>query len=175
MSIFESDTISIKSKKRASEHIIARYGDFGWTLTDRKEDKLYGDIVHLTFSRPHCIKNKDELQLMQVRLEIAYNAMGRYSCKIPVRSALSGSLLGLLSLGLATGGAFIFLLLEGYLSIILGVLSCVTAIATGIFCVILTRTLRRRDREKYSQLIEEQIQKIDGLCKRARILRGEDE
>ena len=172
---FENDTISIKSKRRAAEHIIERYGDFGWSLTERNDDKLYENIVHLTFTRPHTIENRDELQLLQVRLEIAYNDMGRFSAKIPVRATLAGILLGLLALGLIAGGILLLLLLEGTMSLIFCTLLCVMAAAVAILCVILARTALKRDRVKYSCLIEEQVQKIEELCKRARALRGEYE
>lgn len=175
MNLFENDTILIKSKRQAAEHIIERYGDFGWTLTERKDDKVYENIVHLTFSRPHFLENKDELQLLQVKLEIAYNTMGRLSSKIPVRATLAGIFSGLLALGLAVGGVLLILFLEGLLSTVLGAILCAVAVAVVIFCVILARTFHKRDKEKYSRLIEGQVQKIDELCKRARSLRGEDE
>ena len=173
--IFESDTISIKSKRQASEHIIERYGDFGWSLSERKEDKLYSDIVHLTFTRPHCIKNKDKLQLMQVRLEIAYNTMGRLSCKIPVRSSLFVGLSGLLSAGLVACGVIAFLFLEGLFAVISGAVLCALGLTAGILCMLFTNRIYKKDKEKYSLLIEKQVDKIDGLCRKARILRGEDE
>ena len=175
MNLFENDTISVKSKKSASEHIIGRYGDFGWTLIKREDDKLYENISHLTFTRPHCVKNKDKLQLLQVRLEIAYNDMGRYSHKISVRTALFGSLFGLLSAGLCAGGVLLFLLIEGLLPIIFGALTCALGIAVGIFCAKFCNRVYKRNKDKYSRLIEEQVKKIDGLCSTARILRGEDE
>ncbi len=86
MNIFDSDFISIKGKKQAAEHIIGCYGKFGWKLVEQKDDKIYGDVTHMTFMRPHFIKNKDELQLLQVRLEIAYNNMGKFSAKCKTRA-----------------------------------------------------------------------------------------
>ena len=173
--IFEDDTISVKSKRQAAEHIIERYGHFGWTLTDKTDDKLYENIVHLTFSRPHSIENRDELQLLQVRLEIAYNAMGHLSAKIPARATLLSILFGLLALGYIAVGILMFLLLSGTVSVILGVFLCATASAFAAAGVFVVRRVYKKDSEKYSALIGEQVQKIEELCAAAKSLRGEDE
>ena len=173
--IFENDTLSVKSKKSAAEHIIERYDDFGWTLTKREDDKLYDNITHLTFTRPHLIENRDGLQLLQVRLEIAYNAMGKLSAKIPARASLLGSFFALLALGCIAGGVLLFVLISGTLPIILGSILCAVGITLGIAGGLLTNRIYKKDKEKYTLLIEEQVKKIDGLCVAARSLRGEHE
>ena len=175
MSIFDSDTIFVKGKRQACEHIISGYGDFGWSLTDRKDDKLYEDIVHLTFTRPHFIKNRDRLQLLQVRLEIAYNRMGKFSYKIPVRASLLGTFLVLLALSLVAGGVLLFLLLGGLISQIAGGVLLVSGVLAFVFSIIFPRRLLKRDKEKYSRLIDGEIKNIKGICLSARQLRGEDE
>ena len=173
--IFENDTISVKSKKQAAEHIIERYNHFGWTLIEKKDDRLYENITHLTFTRPHFIENRDYLQLLQVRLEIAYNKMGRLSYCIPVRTALVASLLGLLAAGCIAGGVILLLLLDGLISVISGAVLCATGTVSGAICAVSAPRMYRKDRDKYSLLIDEQVQKIDELCKRATELRGEHE
>ena len=173
--IFEDDKVTIKSKRQAAEHIIGRYGDLGWTLEERADDKIYENIVHLTFTRPHFIENRDELQLLQVRLDIAYNAMGRYSAKIPARASLLGSILGLLAMGFISGGVLVIVLLGGLLTVISGALMCAAGVGSGILSVVLSARIHKKDRAKYSALIEDEVKKIDGLCSTARALRGEHE
>lgn len=175
MNIFEEDTIQIKSKKAAAEHIIKRYGDFGWKLIEDRDDDLYFDVKHLTFTRPHFIGNRDDLQLLQVRLEIAYNNMGKFSHKKNVRASLFGSFFALLSLGLVAGGVCLLLLLKGLLPIIFGSVMCAAGVAAGIFCGLFTDRIYKKDKVKYACLIEKEVQRIEELCKRARALRGVDE
>ena len=175
MSIFEEDTISVKSKKQAAEHIVRRYGDFGWTLTKKEDDRLYEDVTHMTFTRPHFLENRDELQLLQVRLEIAYNNMGKLSSKSGLRTSLFSCLFALLSAALIAGGVALFLLLEGLLPIIFGALLCTVGVAAGVLGGLFSRRVYKKDKVKYGLLIQGQLETIEGLCKRARELRGEDE
>ena len=88
MELFEKDFIKVKSKREAAEHLERCYGDFGWSLTEKKDDKLYYDTVHMAFSRPHGMPYKDELQLLQVRLELAFNKTGKYARKKPLNSLI---------------------------------------------------------------------------------------
>lgn len=175
MNVFEEDTISVKSKKQAAEHIVRRYGDFGWTLTEKEEDSLYEDVTHMTFTRPHFIKNRDELQLLQVRLEIAYNNMGKLSSKSRLRTSLFSSLFALLCAALIAGGIAVILLLDGLLPIISGALLCAAGVAAGVLGGLVSHRVYKKDRQKYGLLIQGQLDTIDELCKKARELRGEDE
>lgn len=174
MNIFENDTISIRSKKQAAEHIERRYGYFGWSLAEKKDDRLYGDITHMTFTRPHFIEHKDELQLLQVRLEIAYNDMGRFSYKRGLRASLFGSFSGLLAAAFVAGGILLFLLLGGVWPQVAGSLACACGVALGIICGIFTPRIYEKDKHKYNLLIEERYKKIEELCNRARALRSEN-
>ena len=60
------DTLNLYVKKIKAEEIKERYKNFGWILFNEQENATYEDILDLTFTRPHKIENKDELQLMQV-------------------------------------------------------------------------------------------------------------
>ena len=175
MNIFEEDTISVKSKKQAAEHIVRRYGDFGWKLTEKNDDRLYEDVTHMTFTRPHFLENRDKLQLLQVRLEIAYNNMGKLSSKSRVRASLFSSLFALLCVSCVAGGLVLILLLDGLLPIIFGSLFCVVGLAVCVLGGIFSHRIYRKDKKKYGLLIQEQLETIDGLCRQARSLRGENE
>ena len=174
MNIFETDTIAIRSKKQAAEHIVERYGNFGWKLTEKKDDRLYEDVTHMTFSRPHFIENRDELQLLQVRLEIAYNDMGKFSYKKGVRASLFGSFFALLALAFAAGGVLLLLFLDGLLPIIYASVLFAACLVTILVTVIFTRRISQKDRLKYGLKIEERLKKIEDICNQARALRGEN-
>ena len=175
MNIFENDTISVRSKKQAAEHIERRYGDFGWTLTGKEDDRLYEDVTHMTFTRPHFIKNRDGLQLLQVRLEIAYNNTGKLSSKSKFRTTLFSCLFALLCAALIAGGVALVLLLEGLLPVIFGSVLCAAGVAAGVIGGLVCHRVYKNDKKKYALLIEEQLKIIEELCRKARELRSENE
>lgn len=174
MDLFEKDFISVKGKKQAAEQIIARYGDFGWELVERYDDKLYCDITHMSFTRPHLIENKDELQLLQVRLEIAFNNTGKYAQKAKSRALIFGNIFGLLAAAFAVCGVVLFLLVEGVLPIVFGSIMCFFGVVIGVAGGIVGYLMYKKDKRKYALLIQEEVKKIDGLCLTARALRGEN-
>ena len=65
--LFSDDKLSVAVKADASDEIKRAYCTFGWKLEDEYDDGNYRDIIHMEFSRPHFIKGKDRLQLLQVR------------------------------------------------------------------------------------------------------------
>lgn len=174
MDLFDNDFITVTGKKQASEHIIKRYGDFGWKLTETKEDKLYGDILHMSFTRPHAIKNKDELQLLQVRLEIAYNNTGKLARKSSHRTLLLATLTVLIVTAFIVGGVFM-ILNGGLLPIIFGSVACALGAVMALAGGISASRILKKDKAKYARLIDREAEKIDELCNRAKALRGEYE
>lgn len=174
MDIFDTDYIKVSGKIQAADHIIERYGDFGWTLTERKDDKLYCDVTHMSFSRPHFIENKDELQLLQVRLEIAYNNTGKYTRKMSSRAVAIGNILGLIAILLTVGGVLL-LLTNGILPLVFGCIQCVLGVAAGVAGALIGYKIYKRDKKKYVPLIKAELENINSLCRRARELRGVNE
>lgn len=175
MNLFEEDTISVQGKKQASEHIIKRYGDFGWQLTEKKDDKLYGDVVHMKFTRPHFIENKDELQLLQVRLEIAYNKTGKLARKSTARTAVLSTVSAILAAAFAAGGIVLILLLGGLIPLICGSVLCAVGAVIAVVGGIFSHRVYKKDKTKFALLIEKEVEKIENLCKCAKELRGEHE
>ena len=64
---FDKMEIAVKTNKE--KRLIKDYALFGFTVVDRYADKIYSDVAHVTFTRPHKIPNKDKLQLMQIYYE----------------------------------------------------------------------------------------------------------
>lgn len=174
MDLFDNDYINLKAKKQAAEHLISCYADFGWSLTEQKDDKFYGDTVHMTFTRPHIIENKDELQLLQVRLEIAYNNTGKLAQKIKLRAALIVTLAVLIVAAFIVVGVFL-ILNGGLLPIIFGSIVCALGAAVATVGGLSANRVHKKDKHKYALLIEKEVKKIEDLCKKAKALRGEHE
>ncbi len=71
------DYITIFIKKSMADEIKQSYAHFEWSVFDEKENDRYEDILDITFSRPHNIKNKDDLQILQMYTEDGFNKLGK--------------------------------------------------------------------------------------------------
>ncbi len=175
MELFEKDFIKVKSKREAAEHLERCYGDFGWSLTEKKDDKLYYDTVHMAFSRPHGMPYKDELQLLQVRLELAFNKTGKYARKKPLNSLICAFFYFVSALLFVCCGALLILFKSDIALIISASLlfaATLFTIASGSF---ISLKIYRSDVKTYDDLIDKTIAEIEVLCKKARRLRGINE
>ena len=84
---YEYDHIALDVKREKAERFRRCCEEFGWEQEERRADRRYADIVHLRFRRPHVVAHKDALQLLQVRMEIAWNTVGRCESALSRRAA----------------------------------------------------------------------------------------
>ena len=104
----EYDKQIIFAKKDKVEEIKGHYSSFGWKVEKVEDNTRYEDIVDITFFRPHKIKSKDELQLLQVHMEERVNEVAKYE-KYKTRKSTV--------LGLSLGGVIVLCLLFTVLNI----------------------------------------------------------
>ncbi len=95
---YDFDKLTIYVKKVKAGEIINNYKCFGWHLTLEEENSKYEDIVNLTFERKHKIKNKDELQLMQIYMEDKLNSLGKLERNKNPKTKTFGLTFGVLGL-----------------------------------------------------------------------------
>lgn len=173
MELFENDYISITGKRAAAEHIEKCYGDFGWSVKEKSDDKLYDDTVHMTFSRPHDIPHKDELQLLQVRLEIAFNKTGKYKERKKFGALISLNFYLIAAIIFACCGVCLIVFDGSLLPLIFGSALFAVAAAALVSGAFVTVSVYKSDKAKYDLLIAEVAEEISGLCKAAKDLRGD--
>lgn len=101
----EFDTLTIFVKKIKAKAIIKDYENFGWSLKYESENNQYEDIVDLTFERKHKIKNKDELQLLQVYMEDKLNELGKLEKNKNPKTTALGLFFGVVGLILLVFGS----------------------------------------------------------------------
>lgn len=126
-------------KKRNFFELRAHYKTLGWEDIEAKEDDAYDDVVHISLRRPHKIAHKDDLQLMQVHLEAAWNTIGKYSRWHCPGAAAFGTVFSVISLALLVLGLLgifgVFSPLPpiyGYFIIILGGAAAITTVVVSI-------------------------------------------
>lgn len=76
--IEEYDHIYVTVRRDKLKELKFAYEEFGWEEVEREEHTVYENLLDMTFRRPHRIADKDELLLLQVHLEEALNAVGKY-------------------------------------------------------------------------------------------------
>ena len=128
---YDSLTIYVKHQKK--DEIIEYYKILGYTLCEVQENKRYEDIVDLTFTRPHKIENKDELQLLQVYMEEKLNEMAKLEKHKNSKTTIFGLCFGSFAI------LFLILGILGVFNIInfLNLPWCIAFICLGCLCLIL--------------------------------------
>ena len=167
------DTLNLYVKKIKAEEIKERYKNFGWILFNEQENATYEDILDLTFTRPHKIENKDELQLMQVYMEERINSIGKIERHKHSKSTSIGLCLGTFTLLLLALG--LWLIITQYTitsSLVFGIISTAFSVffivLEAVFFPKLIKHENKSFKEKYDKLYKE----ADDLCKKAINLRG---
>lgn len=169
------DVIRIKVRKDAAEYLTECYGDFGWSLKSEEPARIGKKTAHLTFSRPHYIADKDDLQLLQVRLEAALNNTGIIAAAKFHRAIFAAISLTLLAALFTAAGCLLLTIYEGLLFTALGIICSVCAVCAAISAVVVTKRVYRRDLDDSKALVAQQSEKIEEIRSRARIIRGAGE
>ena len=176
------DYLDIIVKKVSENEIENAYLSFLWEKTDKKEDKRYIDVVHLSFRRPHKIKNKDRLQLLQVYYEYALNSRAQLSIKKHSKS--KGDIVrtiffsAILLLGV---GVFIYLT-KTFFSLIFSLIFASLVFGFLIFSAGKIRKKHIKENKVYLEKVKEIDDEINGiltevcsLTKKSSFIGGENE
>lgn len=149
------DKITVTTKTACSQKVIDDYQRFGWEWIKKDNDRIFSNIVHLTFKRAHRLKNKDKLQYLQVCYEEKLNAVfdlersrNLFSSVLFIVFALFLSAFLALGVNFITQGKFLF----GWGCVLLGV-------ATVCFIPVLIK-IRVRENRKYQERVNALNQEI---------------
>lgn len=167
------DYLSLTVKKESAEEVVASYGVFCWEEIERRADKQYSDILHITFKRVHKIENKDRLQYLQVEYESHLNKRSAIKIRKHYKSNM------IISTALALLGCFLFgiialvFFIKSTLSIVLG--SVLIAIEAGlsVLLIYIVRKLRRKERVVFDDTTNKLNKDINKILAEAVCLTGE--
>ena len=170
------DILTLYVKKKKLKEIIKHYQVFGWTLIEEEENKRYEDIVDLTFTRPHKIDNKDELQLQQIYMEERLNKIGKLERHKHARTTSFGLCFGLIILATIIFGLFIALKVNSIYSIVSGSMLAIAGLMAILLEVRLLKRMYVRENVMFEVSCNELEMQIDVITKRVQMLiGGEDE
>ena len=167
------DYLEIIVKRDSADEIVRWYSRLLWSEYQRKEDKLYNDIIHVSFLRPHKIPNKDRLQLLQVYYE---NILNEKAYKLKDKNAKSEALIVttvvLAILSVLCSGALIFIVKNLFVYLGAGLLfglSCV-----GVACSFNgIKKLRKKENLEFETKNENYTNQIDRIMDEISTLTGD--
>lgn len=166
------DRLRVAVKKDKREEVVSRYRMFAWEQTDSREDGQYDDIEHLAFRRRHALPHKDRLQLLQVHMESALNALGKLERNRHARSLIFGLVSGLLGVVLIAAGIALILWRQTVTVVVSGAAAMtagavlLTVFGTGI------KKVRAKEEAIYRASAERQTRALQAYCREAQALTG---
>ena len=170
----EFDSLTLYVKTTLTEKIIEYYKLLGWNLVEKHENVYYEDINNLTFSRPHKIENKDELQLMQVYLEDRLNNLSKIERFKHAKSTSFGLIFGIIGVAFSVLGILNIVSVLTFLSL---ATSIVFTSVGGIFlilCPIFIPSIVKKERLKFEIEFTKLNSEIEEICQKASLLTGGD-
>lgn len=166
------DTLEITVRTDKEWDLREKYKKFGWIQYESSGDAIYDNLVHISFYRPHQIEHKDELQLLQVNMETAINALSKAERYKNLKSMICGSvILAITSLFLIIG-AIVPALMYSVFHLVFGITFGVLALITLIVGIIKNVKRREREEDKFNKLTLRLNSEIASACSRAEELSG---
>lgn len=146
------DYISVSVKEKQAEELEKTYAAFLWERVSREEHKRYSDIENFVFRRPHKIKNKDELQFLQVAAEEELNARDKLERNKHARSTAFGLVFGMLGVLFIVIGALLILLaaeLGKVAPTVGGIIAAIAGVAVCACTAVVSIKLFKRENSEY--------------------------
>lgn len=167
------DSLKLYVKKNKSKEIIEHYKLFGWEVLEEFENKKYEDILDLTFCRPHKIKNKDELQLLQVYMEERLNEQAKIEKHKHSKTTSIGLCLGVIGVGLITLGLLACLKVIMFVSLIGGILLAVSGLVFVAVSLIILPKIYKKEKIIYEEKNDQLSTELENIFDRVKTLAGD--
>lgn len=167
---FDYQTILIKKDK--FDEVVQSYQSFGWTIFDQKQHDKYENILEVVFEREHFVKNKDQLQFLQVGMEIDINKKGQLEKRKHAWSISFGTTFGVLSLGMIVFAGFSFFIFEFLLGMLLGIGFAILGLSSMVALSFVIKKIVKKENEKFKTVHAKLEQSISSYCQKAKSLIG---
>lgn len=166
------DWIKLSTKKNKQQEVEKYYAGFGWNKVEEQSDKIYEDIVHLTFNRNHKIKNKDELQLLQVKLNNSLNKIAKYEKYKNIKSKCLSLTINIICAILIIWGIIIPLKNLSVINIIISSILVILGLFGFIINGIIIEKLRKKELYNFNKILKLENSKIQNIYSQAKKLSG---
>ncbi len=162
----EKDLIKVAVRENRAEELEKIYSAFLWEKVNTAERRR-GNIRDLTFSRPHKIKNKDDLQYLQVAAENLFNDLDGLEGNKRAGSVALGLCLGIISVFVILYGIHLSVVINTVESIAWGCVVCFFGAALCVLAVVGAYRYNRAKREICEKIIEEKTGEILSILEEA--------
>ena len=159
---FDYQTIVVRKDK--IEQVVSDYACFGWLKIEEQQHLLYENLLEVKFQRKHKIKNKDDLQFMQVNYEYYTNLMARSEKNKYKKSLIFGLSILVLLTSLISLAILSFQYFNGTIRIILASIAILFALVFVILTCLLQPKLIKKEKLIYKQRMKECKDAIDKIC-----------
>lgn len=170
---WNNDYLSLTVKENSVEEIVSSYGAFCWKEIERRADRQYSDVMHVTFTRPHKIENKDKLQFLQVCFEALINERSLINKRKHYKSQMMLSLVLTLGVGVLLGALALVFFLQNTLSIVLGSTLVALEACLTFFLAFKIRKIKIKETKRFNEKSENITKQINKIWAEAICLTGE--
>ncbi len=172
------DYLTILVKREKLEEVENRYKFFSWEILKEDEHERFGNIVVVEMRRIHKIKNKDNLQYLQVQMEFLINREEMYKRNKHKRSALFGLIFGILCAFIFACGLVTLLNHISTVEVVFGIIFVVIGLFLNILLLFLIFKMSREEDRLFEENSIKISKQLDEVCEMAKQqnkeLQGED-
>ncbi len=168
----KNDRLSVTVRADKAELITNAYGVFGWELESEKSDKKSDSVVHMDFIRDHYINGKDRLQYLQVKFDIALNAISKTKRKTPARAAVFGVIFELFGLAFIIAGVIMVAFLRSSIQVGYGITLIVASSVCIVFAWMCATKIYKEDRQKHGAVIKVLEENLKNILSEASEITG---
>ncbi len=172
------DYLTILVKREKLEEVENRYKFFSWEILKEDKHERFGNIVVVEMRRIHKIKNKDNLQYLQVQMEFLINREEMYKRNKHKRSALFGLIFGILCAFIFACGLVTLLNHISTVEVVFGIIFVVIGLFLNILLLFLIFKMSREEDRLFEENSIKISKQLDEVCEMAKQqnkeLQGED-
>lgn len=163
--ILTYDYITVETDNGSAPKIADCYKALGWELINSSEN--YDFFTVLNFKRNRKIKNKDQLNKLQVKLDDAFTGIGVFENKKTISAMIISLIIGFSGALILAGGLSLCILNPAIWSIIAGSLLIASGICVCCLNLLIYRKISAKKTAAMNASIQQKREEIDLLCKEA--------
>lgn len=164
------DYLAVSVKSDQLDRILQCYHALGWTEIKTEDDREFYNMKYVRLRRPHKIANKDRLQYLQVRMEMAINSLVSIVNRAHLKSNAVFSLCACIAFCCAAVAIWLVLTYTALLPVVCGWICLGVGVAVLAAGVAVRVVFRRRERKQATGKIMEKLRLAQSLIEEASTL-----
>ena len=169
---FDYQTIVVKKDK--ADEILKRYECLQWKVVEAREHAQYEDLIEVEIQREHNLKNKDELQLLQIYIENDLNQIAKAERNKHSKTTALGLLFGVFLVCFLASGVTLLCLMQNLTTFIVSPILLGFALGLIVLEAVLLPKIFKKEKIVFSEKLEKYNTQLDLACQNAMALSGDD-